>query len=175
MHAPTVVPREAAATSEMSAASKMSAAPEVATAPGRGVSAPASCMLRPSQSRRSRYRRAEKQGAGGSHYISHARIGHSSSPLFSATEPFSGRWLLLSIRRLAATTVQARTDQNAVAPPVVDGCHKRARPLAGMGARGSLSSGKNARLIFIHEWLRRRARVKNTVLRAIAGVRVAVG
>jgi len=64
---------------------------EVASTAARGVSAPAAAttttgMLRPSQSRRSRYRHAQKQGADGSHYISRGRFGHNSSPLFSARE-----------------------------------------------------------------------------------------
>jgi len=52
------------------------------------ATAPASTtgMLRPSQSRRSRYRRTQKQGADGSHYISRGSFGHNSSPLFSACE-----------------------------------------------------------------------------------------
>src|SRR5215468_2151939 len=65
-------------------------------------------MLRPSQSRRSRYRNAQKQGADGSHYISHARVGHNSSPLFSAAKPLLRALAGLSIRRRAAMPVQAR-------------------------------------------------------------------
>jgi hypothetical protein len=85
--------------SEMAAPGSVPAA-STATAPG---------MLRPGQSRRSCYRHTQQQGAGGSHYISHARVGHNSSPLCSATEPLLRAPAGVSIRRLAAIAVQART------------------------------------------------------------------
>jgi hypothetical protein len=68
-------------TSEMAAAGGVPA-----PAPAAAAAAAAAGMLRPGQSRRSRYRHAQEQGADGSHYISHARVGHNSSPLSSATE-----------------------------------------------------------------------------------------
>jgi hypothetical protein len=85
--------------SEMAAAGRVSAA-STAAAPG---------MLRPGQSRRSCYRHTQQQGADGSHYISHARVGHNSSPLCSATEPLLRAPAGVSIRRLPAIAVQART------------------------------------------------------------------
>jgi hypothetical protein len=116
------MPAEASA--EMAASAKIAATAEMgATAQGVTTSSEmaasgsvpaatataATGMLRPRRSRRSRYRHAQKQGADGSHYISHARAGHNSSPLCSATEPLLRAPAGLSIRRLAAIPVQART------------------------------------------------------------------
>jgi len=75
-----------AASAEMAApAQRVATASEMPSAGSMPAAATASAargVLRPSQSRRSRYRDAHNQGAGGSHYISHARVGHNSSPLF---------------------------------------------------------------------------------------------
>jgi hypothetical protein len=87
-------------TSEMAAPGSVPAASTAAAAAG---------MLRPGESRRSCHRHAQQQGADGSHYISHARVGHNSSPLCSVTEPLLRAPAGLSIRRLAAIAVQARS------------------------------------------------------------------
>jgi hypothetical protein len=108
-------PAKIAASAKMSATahgvtttSEMAAPGSVpATAAATATAAPG--MLRPGESRRSRYRHAQQQGADGSHYISHARVGHDSSPLCSATGPLLRAPAGLSIRRLAAIPVQART------------------------------------------------------------------
>jgi len=67
----------AAAAEVGSTAQGMGTAAEMAAAGGMPAAASARGMLRPSQSRRSRYRDAQNQGACGSHYISHARVGHN--------------------------------------------------------------------------------------------------
>jgi len=79
------------------AAEGMTTPAEMAPASARGVSSTASTataattgMLRPSQSRRSRDRGTQQQGADGSHYISRGRFGHNSSPLFQHASTFEG-------------------------------------------------------------------------------------
>jgi hypothetical protein len=96
---------EMAATAQgVTTASEMAAAGSVPAA-----STAAAGMLRPGQSRRSCYRHTQQQGADGSHYISHARVGHNSSPLCSATEPLLRAPAGVSIRRPPGIAVQART------------------------------------------------------------------
>jgi hypothetical protein len=73
----------AATAYRVAAASEMTSAGSVPATTAAG-------MLRPSQSRRSRYRHAQRQSADGSHYISHGRVGHSSSPLFGHQTSYSG-------------------------------------------------------------------------------------
>jgi len=93
---PTEAAGEAAEVGSATAEGVATTAAEMASASARGVSATAPAattgMLRPSQSRRSRYRRTQKQGADGSHYISRGRFGHNSSPLFQRASTFEGRW-----------------------------------------------------------------------------------
>jgi hypothetical protein len=114
---PAEASAEMAASAKIAATAKMAATAQAVTTtsematPGSvsTATAPAAGMLRPGESRRSCYRQAQQQGAGGSHYISHARVGHNSSPLCSATTPLLRAPAGLSIRRLAAIAVQARS------------------------------------------------------------------
>jgi hypothetical protein len=98
----------AATTHGVTATSEMAAA-AAGSVPATSAASTAAAMLRPGESWRSRYRHAQQQGADGSHYISHARVGHNSSPLCSATGSLLRAPAGLSIRRLAAIAVQAHT------------------------------------------------------------------
>jgi hypothetical protein len=88
---PAEASAEMAATAHGVTATSEMAAAAAGSVPAASAASTAAAMLRPGQSRRSCNRHAQQQGADGSHYISHAHVGHNSSPLSSATSHFSGR------------------------------------------------------------------------------------